>query len=132
MSLACQLSLVIIGHAITDEGQQPGKWRKEETQVSTTNSALDLLLGSDVSPVTTLSLSAVLGLRGESGIALTADHLLALELSGKSSERGLNLEGTHTTTSKSEDEMEGGLLLDVVVRRVLPSSSCLPAKMSLC
>ena len=57
--------------------------------------------------MTALSLPAVDSLRGESGIALTADHLLTLVLSGKGGERGLDLERTHTTTSESKDEMEG-------------------------
>ncbi len=63
-----------------------------------------------------LSLSAVGGLWWESGVALSADHLIALVLSGESSECWVDLLGTHTTTSKSEDQMEGGLLLDVVIR----------------
>ena len=64
-----------------------------------------------------LSLSAVDSLRWESGVALAANHLLALVLSGEGSKRSLDLEGTHTTTSQSEDEMESRLLLDVVVRK---------------
>merc|ERR1711878_220327 len=36
------------------------------------------------------------------------------------------------TSSQSQDKMEGGLLLDVVSERVLPSSSCFPANISLC
>ena len=63
----------------------------------------------------TLSLSAVDSLWWKLDIALSADHLLDLVLSGQGSEGWLNLDLTHTTTSKSEDEMEGGLLLDVVV-----------------
>ena len=79
-------------------------------------SASNLLLWSDVTVMATLSLSAVHGLWWESDVALSANHLLALELSGESSEIWLNLHLTHTSSSKSEDEMEGGLLLDVVVR----------------
>ena len=67
--------------------------------------------------MTALSLPAVDSLRWESGVALTADHLLALVFSGKSGEGGLDLEGSHTTTSQTENEMEGGLLLNVVVRK---------------
>ena len=67
--------------------------------------------------MTTLSLSAVGCLDWESGIALSADHLLGLELSGKSSESWLNLDGSHTSSSKSEDEMEGRFLLDIVIRK---------------
>ena len=66
--------------------------------------------------MTALSLSAVLGLGGEGSVALSADHFFALVLSGESSERGLNGNGTSATTSESEDHVEGGLLLNVVVR----------------
>ena len=79
-------------------------------------SASNLLLWSDVTVMATLSLSAVDGLWWESDVALSANHLLTLELSGESSEIWLNFHLTHTSASKSEDEMEGGLLLDVVVR----------------
>jgi len=65
--------------------------------------------------VSTLSLSAVSGLGWELGVALSANHLFALVLSSEGSKRGLNLDAAHTTTSESEDEMESGLLLDVVV-----------------
>ena len=76
----------------------------------------ELLLGSNVGAVAALSLSAVLGLGREGSVALSADHFFALVLSGESSERGLNGDGTSATTSKSEDQVEGGLLLNVVVR----------------
>ena len=62
-----------------------------------------------------LSLSAVDSLWWKAGIALSADHFFALEFSGESSECWLNLDGTHTTTSKSKDQVEGRLLLDVVI-----------------
>ena len=65
--------------------------------------------------MSTLSLSAVSGLLWEVGVALSADHLVALELSGEHSEIWGDLAGSGTSSSKSEDEMEGGLLLDVVV-----------------
>ena len=76
----------------------------------------ELLLGSNVGGVAALSLSAVLSLGWEGGVALSADHFFALVLSGESSERGLNGNGTSATTSESEDQVEGGLLLNVVVR----------------
>jgi hypothetical protein len=76
----------------------------------------ELLLGSNVGAVAALSLSAVLGLGREGSVALSADHFFALVLSGESSERGLNGDGTSATTSESEDQVEGGLLLNVVVR----------------
>ena len=76
----------------------------------------ELLLGSNVGAVAALSLSAVLGLGREGGVALSADHFFALVLSGESSERGLNGDGTSATTSKSQDQVESGFLLNVVVR----------------
>ena len=79
-------------------------------------SASDLLLWSDVTVMTTLSLSAVHSLNWKSSITLSANHLFALELSGKSGEIRLDFHGSHTTTSESQDQMEGGLLLDIVVR----------------
>ena len=85
----------------------------EETEISASN----LLLWSDVTVMSALSLSAVDGLWWESDVALSANHLLTLELSGEGSEIWLNFHLTHTSASKSEDEMEGGLLLDVVVRK---------------
>ena len=47
--------------------------------VTRDRSALDLLLGSDITVVTALTLAAVDGLDGESGVAHTADHLVAEE-----------------------------------------------------
>jgi len=78
-------------------------------------SALDLLFWSDITPVTALSLSAVGSLNWEFGVALSADHFLALVLSSESGKGWFNLDLSHTTSSKSEDEMESGLLLDVIV-----------------
>ena len=82
-----------------------------------TQTCSELLLGSDVGGVTALSLSAVASLGGKGGVALSANHLFALVASGKSGKRGLNTDGTSATTSESEDQVEGGLLLDVVVRK---------------
>jgi len=65
--------------------------------------------------VTALSLSAVGGLGRKGGIALSANHLLALVGSGKSGKRGLNSNGTSATTSQSEDEVKSRLRLNVVV-----------------
>ena len=62
--------------------------------------------------MTALSLTAVLGTEGETSIASTADHLVAVGLTGQSGESGLD-----NTTTKAEDQVEGGLLLDVVVRK---------------
>ena len=85
----------------------------EEREISASN----LLLWSDVSVMTTLSLSAVDSLWWKSNVTLSANHFFALELSGESSEIWLNFHLTHTSASKSEDEMEGGLFLDIVVRK---------------
>ena len=63
----------------------------------------------------TLSLSAVNSLWWETSIALSADHFFAFELSGEGSESWLNFDGTHTTASESEHQMEGRFLLDVVI-----------------
>ena len=87
-----------------------------EARKTITQTCSELLLGSDVGGVTALSLSAVGGLGRKSGIALSANHLFALVLSGKSGKRGLNGDSTSATTSESEDQVKGGFLLDVVVR----------------
>ena len=66
--------------------------------------------------MTALSLSAVGGFEWESGVAFSADHLVAFVLSGESGKDWLNFHGSHTSTSESEDEMKSGLFLDVVIR----------------
>ena len=53
-----------------------------------------------------LSLSAVGCLGWESSVALSANHLFALVLSGKGGKRGLNGNGSSATTSESEDQVE--------------------------
>lgn len=81
-----------------------------------------------------LALAAVGGLEGESGVALSADLLVAVELLSDGGNSGI-----HGATTKSKDEVQGGLFLDVVigkaatvcVRNGVPSS-CLPAKMRRC
>ena len=65
--------------------------------------------------MTALALAAVGGLGGKSGVTLAADHLVALVGTGKSGQRWLDLDATDTTATKSEDQVEGGLFLDVVV-----------------
>ena len=80
------------------------------------HSASNLLLWSDITVMTTLSLSAVDGLNWKSGITLSANHLFALEFSSEGSKIRLDLHGSHTTSSESQNQMEGGLLLDVVIR----------------
>lgn len=49
-------------------------------------------------------------MRGFTYVALSANHLLAVVLGGKGLERWLN-----DTTTETEDEMQSGLLLNVVV-----------------
>lgn len=57
-----------------------------------------------------LALTAVGCPRWETSITLAADHLVAVEFRSQDLERGLN-----NATTKTEDEMEGGFLLDVVI-----------------
>ncbi len=65
--------------------------------------------------MTTLALAAVGGLGWETSVALAADHLVALVGTSESSKRGLDLDATDATATETEHQMEGGLLLDVVV-----------------
>jgi hypothetical protein len=62
--------------------------------------------------VTTLALAAVGSTGRETGVALAADHLVAVELGGKSLERRLN-----DTTTETENKVQSRLLLDVVVTK---------------
>ena len=64
---------------------------------------------------------------GGSGNVLAADHLVDVGLAGEDHKGGLD-----DTAAKAEHEVERRLLLDVVVREVRPSSSCLPMKMRRC
>ena len=59
---------------------------------------------------TALLLSASSSTRGKTSIALAANLLFAVVLASEGLERGLN-----DTTTQTEDEVKGGLLLDVVV-----------------
>lgn len=97
-------------------------------------SILGLFLESQLIAMTAFSLSAVGGLEGKGGVALTADLLVAVVFLSNSSDGGV-----HHTASESEDEVESRLFLDVVVGKasaicigIEVPSSCLPAKMSLC
>ena len=56
---------------------------------------LQLLLGTQMVAVSALLLTAVVGTQRETGVALTAHHLVAVVLSGKSSERRLNHTSRH-------------------------------------
>ena len=67
--------------------------------------------------MSTLALSAVSGLGWETSVALAANHLVTLVGASKGGKRGLNLDAADTATAETEHEMEGGLLLDVVVRK---------------
>ena len=91
-------------------------WREGAT-LQALFSALHLLLGADVTVMATLSLAAVSALGWEASVTLAADHLVALVGTGKSGQRWLDLDATDTTATKSEDQVEGGLLLNVVVRK---------------
>ena len=85
--------------------------------VSSRRSLLSVLLGADITIVTTLALAAVFRLHGETSVTLAANHLLAFVARSEGSERGLNLDDTDTATAETEHEMEGRLLLDVVIRK---------------
>ena len=56
------------------------------------------------------SLAAVGSLDGQSGVALSADFLIAVELFSDGSDGGI-----HNTTSKSQNQVKGRFFLDVVV-----------------
>ena len=62
--------------------------------------------------MTALLLAAVGGTRGKTSIALSAHKLLAVKLLGKSSKGGVK-----DTTSQSQHQVKGRLLLDIVVRK---------------
>ena len=63
----------------------------------------------------TLALAAVGCLGGQASVALAADHLVALVCASKSGKRWLDLDAANATATESEHQMEGGLLLNVVV-----------------
>ena len=67
--------------------------------------------------MSTLALAAVSGLWRKSGIALSANHLFAFVGSGQGGEGWLNLDASETTSTESQNQVESGLLLDVVVRK---------------
>jgi len=74
------------------------------------DSVLDLLLGPQLVAVATLLLAAVDCPGVKTCIALAADHLVLVVLAGERLKRGFN-----DATAEAEDEVECGLLLDVVV-----------------
>ena len=71
---------------------------------------LDFLLWSQLIAVTTFLLTAVDGTGMQACITFAADHLVLVVLAGKRLKRRLD-----DTATEPEDEVEGGLLLDVVV-----------------
>lgn len=75
-----------------------------------TRHLLQLLLGAEFAGVTTLLFAAVGGTEGKTGVALAADLLVTVVLGSQNSQRRLD-----DTTTKTEDQVKGGLLLDVVV-----------------
>ena len=68
------------------------------------HSLLQLLLGAELAAVSALLLTAVMSTRGETSVALTANHLLAVELLGESGKSRLNHSSSHL-----EEHFKGGL-----------------------
>eukprot|EP01052_Picozoa_sp_SAG31_P007056 SAG31_NODE_332_length_17516_cov_3.552840_2_plen_123_part_00 len=68
------------------------------------------LLRPELVGVPTLLLAAVLGARVQPGVALTADHFIAVVFARQHHERRLN-----HTTPQPQDEVKSRLLLNVVV-----------------
>ena len=73
--------------------------------------------------MTTGLLPAVGGPGVEPGVALPADHLVAVVPLGQDAQGGLD-----DSSSQSEHQVEGGLLLDVVVGESPPVLQLLPGK----
>ena len=63
-----------------------------------------------------LALATVVRLDGELGVALSANQLFTFVGAREGSEGGLDLDAAQSAATKSEDQVEGRLLLDVVVR----------------
>merc|ERR1719158_743402 len=76
------------------------------------SSLLPLLLGSKIVGVATGLLPAVGSPGVQPGVTLPADNLVTVVFLGQNPQGGLD-----DSTSQSEDQVEGGLLLDVVVRQ---------------
>lgn len=72
-------------------------------QVRRSRSLLQLLLGADVVGVTALLLPAVGGTGMEPGVALAANHLIAVILLGQNTKGWFD-----DTTSKTENQVESG------------------------
>ena len=67
--------------------------------------------------MTALSLAAVDGLQREPGVAFAADHLVTFVLTREGGQRSLDLHLAHAAASQTEHQVQGRLLLDVVVRK---------------
>ena len=87
------------------------------------SSLLQLLLGSKIVGVATGLLPAVGSPGVQPGVALPADDLVTVVLLGQDPQGGL-----YDSTSQSEDQVKGGLLLDVVVRQGPSILQLLPGK----
>merc|ERR1719188_1205957 len=74
------------------------------------HSLLQLLLRAEHVRVAALLLAAIHGASVQPGVALAADHLLAIVLARKHGQRGLD-----DTTAEAQHQVQGGLLLDVVI-----------------
>ena len=83
------------------------------------SSLLQLLLGSQSVGVPAGLLPAVLGPGVEPGVALPADDLVTVVLLGQDPQGGL-----YDSSPQSEHQVEGGLLLDVVVRQSSGVKNC--------
>lgn len=75
-----------------------------------TRALLELLLDAEVVCMPALLLPAVLGTGRQARVALAADHFLAVECLGQSSE-GRVIDAT----TQTQHQMQGRLLLDVIV-----------------
>ena len=91
------------------------KHRRRKNNNNGANRLLQLLLGAELVGVTALLLTAVDRTGRETGIAHTADVLVAVELTGQHLKGRLD-----DTTSQTEHQVQGGLLLDVVVAQSTP------------
>merc|ERR1719382_2010412 len=87
------------------------------------SSLLQLLLGSETVGVPAGLLPAVVGPGMQPGVALPADDLVTVVLLGQDPQGGL-----YHSSPQSEHQVEGGLLLDVVVRQGPAILQLLPGK----
>ena len=86
------------------------KFKMSNPRTKKTHHLLKLLLRPQLVGTATLLLSAVGGTRRKTSIALAANLLITVVLPSQHSKRRLD-----GTTTKTKNQMEGGLLLDVVV-----------------